>query len=183
MPPPVVMALILVFILAIGYTVYKHHTGSTAGCAVDADCSGGQTCVGGQCTGSSSCKGPTDCDGNPCVAGACVPPGGGTCTAEKMPQIDFAWNSEFPLVDLAANCTMTADGKWWKINNSWGWSNHNELGTGVIAPLDQCQQKCKSTPSCAYFSFHENNNECHMFKLPGVVWSDNQWTTYVPVGS
>ena len=187
MPPPVVMALTLVFILAIGYTVYKQHTGSTAGCAVDADCSSGQTCVGGQCTGSS-CKSPTDCGGRSCVNGTCAPPppGGGTCTAEKMPQIDFAWNSEFPLVDLAANCTMTADGKWWKINNSWGWSKTNQLEPAgfFVESLDQCQQKCKSTPSCAYISFHENNNECHMFKLPGVVWSDNgQWLTYVPVGS
>ena len=182
-PPPVVMALTLVFILAIGYTVYKHHTGSTAGCAVDADCDGGQTCVGGQCTGSSSCKGPTDCDGNPCVAGACVPPGGGTCTAEKMPQIDYT--QQVPPVDLAANCTMTADGKWWKINNSWGWSTTNQLEPAgfVVESLDQCQQKCKSTPSCAYFSFNENRNGCQMFKLPGVVWADNQWTTYVPVGS
>jgi len=180
------MALTLVFILAIGYTVYKQHTGSTAGCAVDADCDGGQTCVGGQCTGSSSCKGPTDCGGRPCVDGACVPPppGGGTCTAEKMPQIDVAWTPQVPPVDLAANCTMTADGKWWKINNSFGNSSTNGIEPVFVAgSLDQCQQKCSSDSSCAYLSFNPTNTACQTYKLPGVIWTDTIWSTYVPVGS
>jgi len=75
--PPVVMALTLVFILAIGYTVYKQHAaGSTAGCAVDADCDGGQTCVGGQCTAAlpgSPCAGNSDCTktGQLCINKQC----------------------------------------------------------------------------------------------------------------
>jgi hypothetical protein len=75
-PPPVVMALTLVFILAIGYTVYKQHTGSTAGCKVDADCDGGQICVGGQCTAALPgfpCAGNSDCikTGQLCINKQC----------------------------------------------------------------------------------------------------------------
>jgi len=183
--PPIVMALTLVFILAIGYTVYKQHAaGSTAGCAVDADCDSGQTCDGGQCTDSSSCKGPTDCGGSPCVAGACVPPpGGGTCTASQLANIS-ARN------DILTKCVGTADGKWLRFDNSYGFRwpitgidnrlpNFNPHNLQI--PLDQCQQECLSDPLCTSFSWSPIDNSCIGFKDATGLVDSNYLSTYVRV--